>query len=202
MNAIYYLGGSPCAGKSSVAELLAASYGLCHVRLDDRFGEHMAVASPAAQPVLASIALASCDDIWMIPPLAQVRREIQIYVEEFPLHLHDIAGLKEPLLLEGAALLPCLVAPRIKYPARAIYMVPSAGFQREHYARRPWIHDVVRNCNNPAQAFDNWMRRDELFARWVRREAAKYGMHTLMVDGSLTISDTAKMVARWFGLNL
>ena len=89
-----------------MAKILAGKYGSHHIRLDDGFNEHMATATASAQPVLASIAAANCDDIWMISPLAQVRREIQAYVEEFPMHLRDIAGMDEPLLLEGAALLP------------------------------------------------------------------------------------------------
>jgi hypothetical protein len=200
LNPIYYLGGSPCAGKSSVAEMLTADYGLRHVRLDDRFGDHMVTATPPAQPALASIAAASCDEIWMIPPTAQVRREIHAYVEEFPLHLNDIAAMDEPLLLEGAALLPCLVVPRLSDITQAVYMLPTAHFQREHYAHRHWVSDVLRECSNPAQAFENWMQRDMMFGRWVRREAWRYGFKTIVVDGTQSITANAEDVAAHFGL--
>ena len=32
---IYYIGGSPCSGKSTVAELLAAKYNLYYFKVDD-----------------------------------------------------------------------------------------------------------------------------------------------------------------------
>ena len=32
---IYYIGGSPCAGKSSVAEILLRRYGLNYFKIDD-----------------------------------------------------------------------------------------------------------------------------------------------------------------------
>lgn len=65
---IYYLGVSPCAGKSSVAELLAGRYGLSHVKLDDHLFEQLSVAAPDSQPTLASIAAATCDQLWLIAP--------------------------------------------------------------------------------------------------------------------------------------
>ena len=60
-NTIFYLGGSPCAGKSSVAEILAARYGLTYLRLDDQLDTHIQSASPELQPILASFRNATCD---------------------------------------------------------------------------------------------------------------------------------------------
>ena len=96
--------------------------------------------------------------------------------------------------------MPCLVAPLINTMHSALYMVPTASFQREHYSKRPWIADVLRDCSDPAQAFDNWMRRDEKFARWVRRTAYAYGLQTIIVDGSRDIETHARMAAQHFGL--
>ena len=79
-------------------------------------------------------------------------------------------------------------------------MVPTAQFQRKHYGQRPWVADVLRDCSDPEQAFDNWMRRDELFARWVRRSALFHGLQTIIVDGSYDINAHAQMAAQHFGL--
>ena len=32
---VYYIGGSPCSGKSTVAKVLAAQYGLVYFKSDD-----------------------------------------------------------------------------------------------------------------------------------------------------------------------
>jgi 2-phosphoglycerate kinase len=197
---IFYLGGSPCAGKSSVAELLAAQYGLTYVRLDDRLYEHITVATAELQPALASIGAASSDELWLIPPKVQVRRTIQAYVEEFALHLEDIAGTTGSLLLEGAALLPCLVAPRLVSKTQALYMVPTLDFQLSHYVQREWVQDVLRPSSDPKRAFAHWMRRDAMFARWVREEVQRYGLKTVVVDGTQSIAANAEMAARHLGL--
>ncbi|MBZ0293037.1 MAG: hypothetical protein K8L99_10785 [Anaerolineae bacterium] len=199
-NAIFYLGGSPCAGKSTVAKILAERYGLRLLHLDDRLYEHIAAAVPQTQPALASIAAADCEQLWMIPPKLQARRTIHAFIEEFPFHLRDIAGLDGPLLLEGAALLPCLVAPQLVDRTHALYMVPTEPFQQMHYAQRPWIHEIVRPCSDPAVAFQNWMRRDAIFARWIRRDALEYGLKTVIVDGGMDIAAHAEIAANYFGL--
>ena len=79
-------------------------------------------------------------------------------------------------------------------------MLPTAPFQREHYARRPWIHDVLRECSDPAQAFANWMQRDAIFARWVRREALHHHFKIVVVDGRQSLTANAEAVAACFGL--
>ncbi|NDJ62002.1 MAG: hypothetical protein GYB67_12800 [Chloroflexi bacterium] len=197
---ILYLGGSPCAGKSSVAEVLAADHGLHYLRLDDRLFAHVQAATADTYPVLASIGAATCDQIWLILPLAQARRTIHAYIEEFSLHQVDIARMRKPLLVEGAGLLPCLIAPLLQSSQQALYMVPTPIFQRHHYGLRPWVGAVVRECSDPDQAYANWMRRDEIFARWIQRNALTHGFKTIIVDGTQSIEANARIAAIHFGL--
>ena len=109
---IYWLGGSPCAGKSSVADLLAERYGLTVYRCDDAYFRHIQICNPQDQPTLHAITSMSWDEIWMRPVDVQVTAEFEIYREEFPLILDDLRHLPEdrPILVEGAACLPELVA--------------------------------------------------------------------------------------------
>lgn len=196
---VFCLGGSPCAGKSSAAEILKKRFGFHYVRLDDRLGAHLAAASPTSQPTLARIAAASCDELWLIPPRSQTRRTICAYEEEFSFHLREIDGLPRPLLLEGAALLPHLIAAQSIPPQRAVFLIPSSAFQRFYYSRRSWPHDVVKDCADPSQAFENWMHRDELFARWLRRQAKGHRYPVIPVDGSRDVDAVADQVADHLG---
>ena len=197
---IYYLGGSPCAGKSTVAEILVARYGLNYIRLDDYFDDHLQSASSDKHPILVKIRDATCDEIWLINPRLQTRREIMAYVEEYSLYQAELEQANQPLLVEGAALLPCLVAPLLSSKRQAFFIVPSSQFQRKHYSQRTWVADVLRDCSDPDQAFENWMQRDETFARWVRHNALIHGLQTLVVDGKHNIESTAQIVSQHFGL--
>ena len=110
-NRVYWLGGSPCAGKSSVADLLAERYDLTVYRCDDAYFRHTQICNPIDQPTLYAITTMSWDEIWMRPVDVQVASELAAYREEFPMILADLSTLPpdRPILVEGAACLPNLV---------------------------------------------------------------------------------------------
>lgn len=201
MSRVFWLGGSPCAGKSSIADRLAEAHDLTVYRCDNAFYRHAEVVTPAAQPVFARLARASCDEVWMRSVARQIEEEMTLYREEFPLILADLAGLPStrPIIAEGAALLPDLLDRLGVVWGRAIWVVPTETFQREHYSRREWRHNVLKECAAPDRAWQNWMDRDAGFARSVAREARRLGFRILVVDGSRSIEETTLHVGRHFG---
>jgi hypothetical protein len=82
----------------------------------------------------------------------------------------------------------------------AIWIVPTEHFQRERYAQRAWRHDVLADCTDKEQAWNNWMARDASFARFVAREADERGFRVLTVDGTQRVEETLRTVETWFGL--
>jgi hypothetical protein len=199
---VYWIGGSPCAGKSTVAQLLADRYNLHYYQCDAWFARHQQQAHPAQQPTLQRLASLSCDEIWLPPVAEQVARVQTIYREEFALILADLRALPadRPLLAEGAALMPPLVLPYLQERRQAIWITPTPTFQRTHYAQRPWIHAVLRACTDPAQAFQNWMDRDEAYAAWIHEQATTLGLQRLQVDGQQTIDALTQHLADRFAL--
>jgi hypothetical protein len=191
---VYYLGGSPCSGKSTVAELVCQRYGLTYLRSDDRIDHYLATVTADAFPIAASLRDLSCNELWMQSPHQMARKEIALYRELWSLLWDEIERLPKPVLVEGAALLPCLVT------GTAVYMVPTAEFQLHHYRQRAWVKDVLSGCDDPERAFANWMGRDMLFGRWVRQQAVAYDYDVLVVDGKTTIEDNAAWVAGALGL--
>jgi 2-phosphoglycerate kinase len=201
---VYWLGGSPCAGKSSVSEILARRFALDVYHVDEAFERHAQSFDPSRQPALAEWCASSWDERWMQPPADLVRNVIACYGEHFALILKDVlaAAGRKLLLVEGAALLPGLVAGLLPERSHAIWMIPSADFQREHYSRRQWARGVVGQCKNPEAAFDNWMERDARFAEWVEAEASALNLRTLKVGAGRTIEDNASAVAAHFRLRV
>ncbi|MCB0156685.1 MAG: hypothetical protein KDD83_01030 [Caldilineaceae bacterium] len=197
----YVLGGSPCSGKSTVAARLVAQYGLQSYKVDDYEQTHMARCT-SGQPTMFRYATMRWDDIWMQPVAQQVDDEFAFYRERFTFILQDLAQMDpaRPTLLEGAALLPALMRQCGVDPARVLYMVPTASFQLHHYGQRPWIHDILAQCDDPAQAFANWMARDQQFGREVLRQARACGFPTMVVDGGRSLDVTTAGVASMFGL--
>ncbi len=199
---VYWIGGSPCSGKSSIAAALAAEFWFTTFNCDDAWYRHAEIADPERHPVIHRLGRATCDELWIRPVDVQVSEEIAAYDEEFSLILDDLRTTPNdrPVIVEGAALMPHLIDHlRIEHD-RAIWLVPSPEFQRQHYARRDWRHTVLTACTDRDLAWDNWMRRDNGFARIVRDEAFSFGRPCITVDRSRTLDEVASDVRRRLGL--
>jgi hypothetical protein len=200
---LYAIGGSPCSGKSSVAEALVARHDLAYYRCDEAYFRHVAIANQEQYPRLFRASRASPEEVWIRRGVRQqIEDELELYREEFPLILHDLASMpaNRPIVAEGAALLPQSLAVAQTSCDRAIWIVPTEEFQRYHYEQRPWRHDVVKECSDPKQAWENWMARDAGFAKAVAEEAQSLGFKVLTTDGTRSIDDTVRLVEEHFGL--
>lgn len=201
---VFWIGGSPCSGKSTLADRLAADIGGQVYRCDDAYLRHQELVTPERQPVFHRLSRAACDELWLRPVARQVEEAADLYREEFPLILADMAALPggRPLIAEGAALLPELLSGLGVPLHRAIWLVPTEPFQRQRYARREWRHEVLASCTDQERAWENWMARDAGFARVVAADAAARGLRVLTVDGSRSPDETFRLVAAWFRLTV
>jgi adenylate kinase family enzyme len=198
----YVLGGSPCSGKSTIAEMLVAKYGFQYYKADDHDPEHMQRSQPNQQPVMYKISKMSWEEIWSRSPFELLKDELTFYHENFPFVLDDLRQLKleTPVILEGAAFLPNLVNQYPVNSSNVVYMVPTMEFQLHHYQQRPWIQAILKECRNPRQAFDNWMKRDASFGQEVIRQANRNRFQVIIVDGSFDIQEQFKVIQKQFRL--
>jgi hypothetical protein len=191
---VFWLGGSPCSGKSSVARALAQRMRYALYDVDQRQDEHMARALPDAQSTMAQWRQMSADQVWLRPVSQQVDSELEFYRERFAMILADIAASKKPLIVEGAALMPELLRQVGVGARQAFFMVPTWTFQMEHYTRRLWVKGVLDPCSDPDQAFENWMRRDHRFGNKIALEAVRSGWPVLRVDGTESLARTVQAI--------
>jgi 2-phosphoglycerate kinase len=199
---VLWLGGSPCAGKSTVAAELARRFDLDLYRVDDAFADHERRLDPARQPTLVRWCAASANERWLQPIDALLGEAIACYRDHWGMVLEDVVARQEtrPLLVEGTALLPAEVARVVPHRSRALWLVADPHFQRRHYRERAWAWGVVASSDDPERAFDNWMERDVRFASWVAAEADVLGLRRLTVDGARSVDEVADAVAASFGL--
>lgn len=195
---IYCIGGSPCSGKSTVAEALAEQYGLAYFKADDYLTDFTAQGAAAGLPVCQRILRMSADETWLRPPLVQCQEELDYYREIAPFVSAKLAEMSAPrVIAEGAAFLPCL----IEHAAHYIAITPSREFQISRYRERPWVPHVLRDCSDKERAFANWMERDALFAEEVRRQCAQLSLPHLLTDGSVPPEERLAQVAAHFQLD-
>jgi len=194
---VLWLGGSTCAGKTTVARLLAAEHGLRLYSCDDAFEEHRRRARPERHPGFCRIMDLSGPELCALPVEEQVDGLTGFYRDQMEMIVEDLLGLPDgPVLAEGSGLLPDLVAPFLADPGKALWMIATPEFRRSRYPERgSWVREA------PANVFGRWMERDDILAARRAERAAALGLAVLTVDGSLSIAETAALAGRYFALD-
>ncbi len=202
MAKIFYIGGSPCSGKSSIAELLEKKYNFKYYKLDDKLEEYTKRANMAGKTYSSKYYKMSIDEIWLRTPAEQNDEEIEIYKEIFEYVLEDLKQLEPEvsIIAEGAGFLPELMdeigVPKNEY----ICIVPTKEFQIEKYAQRPYIPYVLEGSSDKKRAFQNWMERDALFAIDVVTSARELGYPSIITNYETSIEENLAIVEKVFEL--
>jgi 2-phosphoglycerate kinase len=197
---VMFIGGSPCAGKSTLAERITQKYGLRYYACDDRWNDHAQLADPVRQPTMTYLTSRPWAEIMTRNVDVMLRDVILVYREQWALIYAELEDISEPVMAEGAALMPELIA-TLEPRARAVYLVPDERFQREHYARRGWAWGLTNQTDHPERTFDGWMTRDTRFAAHVHQTALERGFPILTVDGPKTIDETQTWLEDALGLD-
>lgn len=200
---IYFIGGSPCAGKSTVAEILSKQYGLYYFKVDERLDEYTRRGAQMNYDICKKQVEMSAEQIWMRNPVLQCAEEFLFYEEVNNFLMKDLAmSCKgKSVITEGAAYVPHLMEKLYISNNRYIAIIPTRKFQISHFKQREWIPYVLEGCSNMENAFDNWMERDVLFAQKVEQECNALGYQLIRNDGGLSIEELVYKVSVHFGLN-
>ncbi len=193
---VYWLGGSACAGKTSVARLLAERHRLALYSCDDQFEEHRRRADPERHPRFCRVADLAPEELWTAPAEVQAEDLLGFYEDEMEMILEDLAGIHGPMLAEGVGLLPPRVSQVLADPSRAVWLIANDDFRRRAYpGRGGFVTEMLSSYGNPEAAFAEWMRRDSLVAEIIAEGARRIGGAVIHVDGSRTVEQTAAAVA-------
>lgn len=201
---IYWIGGSACAGKSTLARHFAEENGYALYACDEHSAQHLQRITEEYQPAMYRVSRMDMNEVFLTRKIEeQLDTYIQYLQEDFQYVLSDVAGGEDcPIVVEGNQLLPALVEPLLKRKEQAIWVIPTETFQRNQYSKREWIHGILQATENPERSFDNWMRRDALFADYVEREAKARELKVLVVDGSRTLEQNYIEISRWFSCDI
>ena len=199
---IYYIGGSPCSGKSTVAEILSEQYDLYYFKVDDFLDSYTKQGALKGYPVCRKQVELTPDQIWMRDPVLQCTEELIYYEEVFEFIERDLEQIKNVngVITEGAAYVPGLIRDAQIPENRYLSITPTKEFQLFHFRKRTFVPYILRGCSNMEKAFDNWMERDILFAGEVRKQCGETGYTSVINDGSMEIAGLSNLVAAHFGL--
>ena len=201
---VYWIGGGSAAGKSTIADRIAAERGLSVYSTDDVMTDHARRSSPENCPLLHEFMAMDMDERW-------VNRSPQLIFETFhwfrgegfDLISEDLLRLPpEPaVIVEGFRLLPRLVEPLVPARNRAVWLLPTPEFREAVVESRGGAESgFLAKTSHPEKALRNLLERDRLFTEWLRAETARLELHALEVDTSTREDDLLKRVMDLFKL--
>lgn len=199
----YYIGGSPCAGKSTIAEMLSQKYDLYYFKVDDFLIGYTELGALKGYPICKKTVEMDAEQIWMRDPLLQCREELKFYEEVWEYVLADLRKIncKNGIITEGAAFVPKLIKQLGVPDNRYISITPTKEFQVFHFKNRDFVPYVLKGCRDTEKAFYNWMDRDILFAEEVQKQCRENKYVSIVNDGSAGIDELADRVAAHFKLS-
>ncbi len=198
----YYIGGSPCSGKSTIAEILAEKYKLNYFKVDDHLDEYIKIGASQGKPICKKQLKMNTEQIWMRDSSLQCQEELLFYEEIIEYILSDLRDMtsSRAIITEGAAYLPVLIKKYNISRERYYSIVPTKEFQIFHYQQREWVPCVLGESRDKERAFNNWMERDALFALEVKNQCMEEGFSFIINDGTIEIATLSCILAEHFGL--
>lgn len=197
-----WIGGAQWAGKSTVAGILAGRYGLTHYHYDyhDARGHQdrrIAERLRRGETPLESDSEAA----WVkSTPRQMADRAIAGFPERFQWVQDDLRALvsPHPIIADGWGLRPELVAPLTDDVRRMVVMVPTEEFRQHQLRNLPRAKRVGHQVSDPETAQRNRLERDRIIAQDAVRQALRWNIRVIEVDGARDAGQVADLVAQHF----
>ena len=200
MENVFYIGGSVCSGKTTLAEELCVTYGCRHFSIDDRLGEYAQKGIEDGKTICQKHRDMTPEEFWMRDPAKQSSELLLFYREIFPYVMDDIrqyaAQTEGILIAEGIALLPESMHGEGICPSSYFCLTAGPAYQVSRYRERDWVRLLLTGCSDEEAAFARWMERDICFAQEVRRQCEKAGYEGFCI---LSSEDEGDSVLETFG---
>lgn len=186
---VSWIGGSACAGKTTLARRLAARHGLALYSCDGCFEAHRRRADPLRHPRFHGLMDLPPEHLFAPPAEARAAELLGFYRDEWEMVLEDLRALPGPVVAEGVGLLPDLVAAVCSDPGRSLWRIATPAFRRRVYAGRgDLVRETLAGLPDPDLAFECWMERDDLIARHLEEEARRLGLRVRAPSSRTTAS--------------
>lgn len=199
---IYWLGGSTCAGKTTISNIFSERYGMMVYHCDEYLAQHIEKSNAQEHPNLKRVTGMSWNDILNMSVEEYLQWAIGLFNEEFKMILEDLNKLSDdkPVLVEGVGLFPELIYNSIPDIDHAIWVVADEVFYRKHQMDRKGMMERVRECANPEKALENYINFDLAMGRYIIRDAKRLGLSVLEVRNDSDVIKNVDTISSYFNL--
>ncbi|HEX2947865.1 MAG TPA: hypothetical protein VHT96_18150 [Clostridia bacterium] len=199
LSRVYWIGGSTCAGKTTITNMFSEKYGLKVYHCDEHLGKHIAASNIEKYPNLNRATRLNWDEILGMSVEEYLKWSIGMFTEEFEMILEDLSELygDKPVLVEGVGLFPGLVYDNVPDISRSVWLVAGEVFYKKHQAERKELFERVKGCSNPAQALSNYMSFDLATGRYILNDAKRLGLNVVEINDDSVLAKTFETVSHY-----
>ncbi|MBO0783196.1 MAG: hypothetical protein J2P37_30650 [Ktedonobacteraceae bacterium] len=204
---VFWIGGSPCAGKSSIGHTLARVYVFVGYHVDTMARNHLARQLAAGDPLMTAFARMNLNQRWVERSVETLVQEtLESWTNGFRLVIEDLLAMpKENFIIAEGNFFPECVAPYLSSPHQAIWLVPSDAFcdqtrrrRDAELSQRQKAHGIRSPYSDPEKRLSNIIARDCQLAHHVRQEAEPRHLTFYEVDGSRSLDEMTALVEQHF----
>ncbi len=199
---IYWLGGSTCAGKTTISNILSEKYGFIVYHCDEYLAKHIEKSNAQDHPNLNQVSKISWNDILSMKVEEYLKWTIGLFKEEFKMILEDLYKFSDgsPILVEGVGLLPELINNEISDINHAIWIVADELFYKRHQMERVELFKRIKECSNPDQALENYINYDLAMGRYIMNDAKRLGLSAIQIVDDCEIMKKVETISSYFKL--
>lgn len=199
---VFFLLGSPCSGKTTVANILAKKYGMFYFGGDSKRFDYYKYAEKETHPFMTRDA----SDFWNWTLDEMVAWEKGVVSEQTPYILKDLNELSKSndlILFEGMLEL-ATVRKMVPVNQIAYLSVDKSVCEREFFARedhRGMIENIMATPGIDESEKQRRIRmRKSAAIHAFHENAEEFGIHTFMREETKTAQEMAEKIARHLGL--
>lgn len=200
LSEVYWIGGMPASGKSTVARRLAEQLDLPVYHLDIHEPEHLGQITTERQPNWWF----SIHEKYLTFPTARLTEILLAECEErMAFVFKDVRNHQTvSLLAEGAAFLPGILQREGVQARRALFLIldPDARASRWESLRSATRTSVLSDYDDPEAAWATWMERDKLVSQVIAEQARAAGMGLLEIEAEASVDAVSSAVMEHFGV--
>ena len=196
----YLLGGSTCAGKTTISQILSEKYGLTVYHCDEYLGKHIEKSNAKEHPNLNRAKKINWNDIFCMETEDYLNWVIGLYSEEFDMILEDLDNLSDgkPILVEGVNLLPQLIKDHLIDETHVCFVVADDLFYQSHQIHRKEFYERINACTDSEQALINYKNFDLAYGKYIMKEAERLDFKILVVDDESDLLKNIEIIASYY----
>ncbi len=196
----YLLGGSTCAGKTTISKILSEKYGFTVYPCDEYLGKHVEKSNAKEHPNLNRAKNISWDEILSMKTEDYLNWIIGLYSEEFDMILEDLDHLSDgkPILVEGVNLLPQLIKDHLIDEKHVFFVVSDDIFYQSHQIHRKEFYERINSCTDSEQALISYKNFDLAFGKYILKEAERLDFQVLVVGNESDLLKNIEMITSYY----